>query len=35
MSVEIFTDSNFSGTKSGSLEQDSSWIGDFWNDKIS
>lgn len=35
MSVEIFTDSNFSGTKSGSLEQDYSWIGDFWNDKIS
>ena len=35
MSVEIFVDSNFSGTTSGTLDQDYSYIGDFWNDKIS
>jgi uncharacterized protein YkwD len=35
MSVEIFTDSQFSGTTSGVLNQDYSYIGDFWNDKIS
>lgn len=35
MSVEIFTDSNFSGTKSGPIEQDSASVGNFWNDKIS
>ncbi|MDB9372490.1 CAP domain-containing protein [Nodularia sphaerocarpa] len=35
MSVEIFTDSNFSGSKSGSIDYNSSYIGDFWNDKIS
>jgi uncharacterized protein YkwD len=33
--MEIFTDCNFSGTTSGSLDQDYSSIGDFWNDKIS
>lgn len=35
MPIEIFTDSNFSGSKSGSIDYDSSYIGDFWNDKIS
>ena len=35
MSVEIFVDSQFSGTASGSLDQDYSYVGDFWNDKIS
>lgn len=35
MSIEIFTDANFSGTTSGSLDGDYSYIGDFWNDKIS
>lgn len=35
MAIEIFTDSNFSGTTSGSLNQSYSSIGDFWNDKIS
>ncbi|GAX42881.1 SCP-like extracellular [Tolypothrix sp. NIES-4075] len=35
MSVEIYTDSNFSGAASGSLDQDYSYVGDFWNDKIS
>jgi Cysteine-rich secretory protein family/Beta/Gamma crystallin len=35
MSVEIFTDANFSGTSSGSIDRDSPYIGDFWNDKIS
>ena len=35
MTVEIFTDCNFSGTSSGTLNQDYSYIGDFWNDKIS
>lgn len=35
MSVEIFEDSNFSGTASGPLDKDYSYVGDFWNDKIS
>jgi len=35
MSVEIFVDSNFSGTSSGVLAQGYSSIGDFWNDQIS
>jgi uncharacterized protein YkwD len=35
MSVEIFVDSNFSGGASGSIDSDYSYIGDFWNDKIS
>ena len=35
MSVEIFEDINFSGKTSSSLDQDFSYIGDFWNDKIS
>jgi uncharacterized protein YkwD len=35
MALEIFTDFNFSGTTSGSLAQNYSSIGDFWNDKIS
>jgi hypothetical protein len=35
MSVEIFVDSEFSGTASGSLDQDYSSIDGFWNDKIS
>jgi Chitinase class I len=35
MSVEIFTDANFSGTASGSIDQDSPYVGDVWNDKIS
>jgi uncharacterized protein YkwD len=35
MTVEIFTDCNFSGTTSGALNQDYAYIGDFWNDKIS
>lgn len=35
MSVEIFIDSQFSGRASGSLDQDYSYVGDFWNDKIS
>jgi uncharacterized protein YkwD len=35
MSVEIFTDANFSGTTSGSIDQDSPYVGDFWNDEIS
>jgi uncharacterized protein YkwD len=35
MSVEIFVDSNFSGTTSGALDQDYSYVGDFWNDQIS
>lgn len=35
MTVEIFTDGNFSGTTSGALNQDYAYIGDFWNDKIS
>lgn len=35
MSVEIFVDSNFSGTASGVLDQDYSYVGDFWNDQIS
>ncbi|GET35314.1 CAP domain-containing protein [Microseira wollei] len=35
MSIEIFIDSNFSGATSGRLDKDSSYVGDFWNDKIS
>lgn len=35
MSVQIFVDSQFSGTASGSLDRDCSYVGDFWNDKIS
>lgn len=35
MSVEIFVDSNFSGTTSGVLDQDYAYISDFWNDQIS
>lgn len=35
MTVEIFTDCNFTGTTSGPLEQDYSSLGEFWNDKIS
>jgi len=35
MSVEIFVDAQFSGTTSGCLDQDYSYVGDFWNDKIS
>jgi hypothetical protein len=35
MSVEFFEDADFSGTSSGALEQGYSYIGDFWNDKIS
>lgn len=35
MSVEIFECANFSGRTSGSLDRDYSYIGDFWNDKIS
>ncbi len=35
MSVEIFTDANFSGTTSGSIDQDSPYVGDVWNDEIS
>lgn len=35
MSVEIFTDWDFSGTTSGQLNQDYSYIGNFWNDKVS
>ncbi|GAX43975.1 hypothetical protein NIES4075_49900 [Tolypothrix sp. NIES-4075] len=35
MSVEIFIDSQLSGATSGSLDQDYSYVGDFWNDKIS
>lgn len=35
MSVEIFVDSNFSGTTSGALDQDYSDLGNFWNDQIS
>jgi hypothetical protein len=35
MSVEIFVDSNFSGAASGALDQGYSYVGDFWNDKIS
>lgn len=35
MSVEIFADWDFSGTTSGHLDQDYSYIGNFWNDKIS
>lgn len=35
MSVEIFEHINFSGRTSGSLDRDYSYIGDFWNDKIS
>lgn len=34
MSIEIFTDANFSGN-SDSVDSSSAWIGDFWNDKIS
>ncbi|WP_414619051.1 CAP domain-containing protein [Calothrix sp. CCY 0018] len=35
MSIEIFVDANFSGGSSGPFNQDSSFVGDFWNDKIS
>ena len=33
--MEIFLDANFCGTSSGSLDNDSSYVGGFWNDKIS
>jgi len=35
MSVEIFVDSQFSGTSSGNLNQDYPSVGEFWNDQIS
>ncbi|MBD2492116.1 CAP domain-containing protein [Aulosira sp. FACHB-615] len=35
MSIEIFIDTNFSGTSSGAVNFDSAFVGDFWNDKIS
>jgi uncharacterized protein YkwD len=35
MSVEIFEHSNFSGTRSGSIEKDVPCVGNPWNDKIS
>ena len=35
MSIEIFVDSHFSGTSSGRLDKDCSYIRDFWNEKIS
>lgn len=35
MTIEIFTDANFSGKTSGNLDRDLAWIGDAWNDQIS
>ena len=35
MSVKIFTDAQFSGYASPSLNKSYSYVGDFWNDKIS
>jgi hypothetical protein len=35
MSIEIFTDANFSGTTSGNIDSEFASIGDFWNDQIS
>lgn len=35
MTIEIFTDANFSGTTSGNIDRDLTSMGDFWNDKIS
>ena len=35
MSIEIFEDAQFSGAASGALDQDFSYVGDVWNDKIS
>ena len=35
MSVEVFEHGNFSGKTSGSIDRDCSYIGDFWNDKVS
>lgn len=35
MTIEIFTDANFSGTTSGNIDRDLAWIGDVWNDQIS
>jgi hypothetical protein len=34
MSLEIFVDCDFAGTRS-SIDQDYPYVGDFWNDKIS
>ena len=35
MTIEIFTDANFSGKTSGNIDRDLAWIGDAWNDQIS
>jgi Cysteine-rich secretory protein family/Beta/Gamma crystallin/LysM domain len=35
MTVELFTDCDFSGSTTGSVEHDYSSIGDFWDDTIS
>ncbi|MEH2147603.1 CAP domain-containing protein [Nostoc sp.] len=35
MSIEIFTDANFSGKTSGNIDQEFASLGDVWNDQIS
>ncbi len=35
MTIEIFTDANFSGTTSGNIDRDFASIGDVWNDQVS
>lgn len=35
MAIEIFADVNFSGATSGHLDYNSTFVGEFWNDKIS